>query len=132
MTRKERTINIALWVAQSSLAASLLFASILKLTQPISDLLVLWPWLARFSKWTIALGILEMLLGLGIIIPELLRLGRKIVPFSAAMLIIYSLFSNGLLLNKGEIQSAAGGLVSLLLCVFVLWGRSKSSFNTPT
>ena len=117
-------MNIALWIIQALLAALFLFAGGMKLVMPIEDILKQMPlplpgWFVRFT------GVVEVLGGIGLILPWLLRIKPGLTPLAAAGLVIVMIGATVYTLASGENASAPMPLVVGILAGFVAYGRWK-------
>jgi uncharacterized membrane protein YphA (DoxX/SURF4 family) len=115
-------MNIALWVIQALLAALFLFAGGMKLVLPIEEITKQMPlplpgWFVRFT------GVVEVLGGIGLILPWLLRIKPGLTSLAAAGLVIVMIGATIYTLAAGQIASAFFPIVVGLLCVFVAYRR---------
>ena len=117
-------MNVALWIIQALLAALFLFAGGMKLVMPVEDILKQMPlslpgWFVRFT------GVVELLGGIGLILPWLLKVKPGLTPLAAAGLVIVMIGATVYTLAAGEIASAPMPLVVGILAGFVAYGRWK-------
>src|SRR5690242_5985678 len=85
----ERTMNIALWVVQGLLAAAFFLVGLIKATRPRMSLSGQLPWVEDFSDGQVKIiGILEMLAGLGLILPAVTGILPILTPIAATGLVI--------------------------------------------
>jgi uncharacterized membrane protein YphA (DoxX/SURF4 family) len=117
-------MNVALWIIQALLAALFLFAGGMKLVMPVEDILKQMPlplpgWFVRFT------GVVELLGGIGLILPWLLKIKSGLTPLAAAGLVIVMIGATVYTLAAGEIASAPLPLVVGILAGFVAYGRWK-------
>ncbi|MCL7987472.1 DoxX family protein [Sphingobacterium sp. lm-10] len=131
MTRKERSINIALWLAQASLASTLLFSGLIKLTQPSVNIASLWRWAEDYPNGVWMVGSVEIMLGIGILIPELLRIAMRITAWAAFACIGWTIGYSIFIASQGDWPTAGSQLPYLVLAAFIAWGRSKPQYTTP-
>jgi uncharacterized membrane protein YphA (DoxX/SURF4 family) len=115
-------MNVALWLVQALLAALFLFAGGVKLVMPIEEMMKQMPiappgWFLRFT------GAIEVLGGLGLILPWLLRIKPGLTPLAAAGLVIVMVGATVFTLATGDIASALMPLAVGILCAFVAYGR---------
>ena len=113
-------MNVALWIIQGLLAALFLFAGGMKLITPIEEMtrqIAMPGWFLRF------IGIAEMLGGIGLIFPWLLRIRAKLTPLAAAGLTVIMIGATVITLSMGEMLMALVPFVTGLLCLFVAYGR---------
>ena len=115
-------MNVALWIAQGLLALLFLFAGGMKLVTPMEEMikqmpLALPPLFLRFT------GVLEILGGLGVILPWLLHIWPVLTPLAAAGLVIVMIGATLYTLAAVDVASALMPLAVGLLCAFVAYGR---------
>ena len=119
-----KALNIALWVVQLLLAACLVWAASLKLFQPIEKLAVMWPWAGQVSislvKFT---GIIDLLGGLGLVLPGLLKIKPRLTYFTALGIIVLMFVAGIFHISRGEGSQIMPNIVFALMAAFVAWGR---------
>lgn len=118
-------MNILLWIVQILLALLFLFAGGTKLVIPYDKLMemgspnqVVLP--ALFIKF---IGLVELLGGLGLVLPGLLRMKKGLTPLAAIGLTIVMVGAVIITIAGDGIKMAITPLIVLLLCVFVAYGR---------
>ncbi len=115
-------MNVALWIVQGLLAALFVFAGGMKLVLPIekmTDPVALPGLFLRF------IGVCELLGGIGLILPSLLRIRPGLTPLAAGGLIIIMAGATGITLAYIGIASALIPLVVGILAAFIVYGRSQ-------
>lgn len=113
-------MNIALWIIQALLALLFLFAGGAKLVMPIEEMTKQIAMPGLFLRF---IAVCEILGGLGLILPWLLRIRPGLTPVAAAGLVIIMIGATVLTLMTGDIAMALFPLVVGLLCAFVAYGR---------
>ncbi len=120
-------MNLALWISAGVLAVVLLGASS-KMFVPkekLADMLgAASRWVEDFSPGALkAIGGLELLGAVGLILPAALDIAPVLVPLAASGAVL--LFAGAVImrLRRGERATIVGDLVYLALAVFVAWGR---------
>jgi uncharacterized membrane protein len=117
-----KTINILLWIGQGLLAITFSWAALMKLFKP-EDLPFLW--VKGNDKLVLITGIVDLLGGLGIILPTLLRIRPKLAIFAAygivALMIIAIIFH----IWRGETKDIGFNIFILLTAIFVASGRQN-------
>lgn len=131
MTRKQRTINIALWLAQASLASALLFSGFIKLTQPSTDIVSIWRWTVQYQDAVWLVGAVEVVLGIGILIPELLRIAMRVTVWAAYACVMWTIAFGIFLVLQKDLTTLSSYFPNLLLGAFVAWGRQNPHYTTP-
>ena len=113
-------MTYALWTIQVLLALLFLFAGGMKLVMPIEEMTKQMPMPGLFLRF---IGVAELLGGLGLIFPGLLRLRPGLTPLAAAGLVIIMVGATALTLAIGPVATALIPLVVGLLAAFVAYGR---------
>jgi len=118
--RRSSLLNVALWIVQVLLAALFLFAGSMKLILPIAEMTKQTPLPGLFLRF---LGVVEVLGGLGLILPGLLRIRPGLTPLAAAGLVIIMIGATVMTLASGPVAAALFPLVTGLLAAIVAYGR---------
>lgn len=119
-------MTYVLWIIQVLLALLFLFAGGSKLIMSIAEMQELArqagqnPLPGFFLRF---LGVVEVLGGLGLILPALLRIRPGLTPLAAAGLVIIMIGAVVITLASGAIGAAVPPLVVGLLLAFVAYGR---------
>jgi len=116
-------MTYALWIIQALLALLFLFAGGTKLVLPIAEMTKDMPsmpgWFLRF------IGVAEILGGLGLILPGLLRIQTGLTPLAAAGLVVIMIGATTITLMTTGIAMAMVPLIVGVLAAFVAYGRWK-------
>jgi uncharacterized membrane protein YphA (DoxX/SURF4 family) len=110
----------ALWIIQVLLALLFLFSGGMKLILPLDKMtgpVALPGWFLRF------IGVAEVLGGLGLILPTLLRIRPGLTPLAAAGLVIIMIGATVVTLMGGDVLPAVIPLVVGILLLFVAYNR---------
>ncbi len=118
-------MNLILWIAAGVLAAAFLAAGPMKLMQPKEKLAESgMGWTEDFSPGAVkAIGALEVLAAIGLIVPAALDIAPDLVPFAAVGLIVLMLGAAVTHLRRNETQMVLVNVVLIALAAFVAWGR---------
>jgi hypothetical protein len=118
-------MNIALWIIAGLLAVGSLAGGAMKLIQTKEKLAAFgWGWVEDFSAGTVrAIGALEILAGVGLILPAALDIVPVLVPLAAVGLVLLMVGAFITHLRRHEAQGIVVTLTLLALAVFVAWGR---------
>jgi hypothetical protein len=113
-------MNVALWIVQVLLGALFVFGGVYKLVMPLEGIPLPFPvWFLRF------IGLVELLGGVGLILPGLLRIKPKLTPLAAVGLVIIMIGAVGTGLMAGDPAAAAMPALVGVLAAFVAYGRWK-------
>jgi uncharacterized membrane protein YphA (DoxX/SURF4 family) len=113
-------MNVALWIAQVLLALIFLFAGGMKLVMPVEELTAQMPMPGVLVR---SIGIVEVLGGLGVILPWLTGIRPGLTPLAAAGLVIIMIGATVVTVMIVNIAMALIPLVVGLLAAFVAYGR---------
>ncbi|MBL7829865.1 MAG: DoxX family protein [Saprospiraceae bacterium] len=125
-TNTSKGLHIALWVVQSLLAIMFLMAGANKLFQSIPELAKMLPWVTQVPEGMVRfIGISELIGGLGLLLPSILRVKPNLTPYAAIGLAVIMLFATIFHIMQGETSVIAMPIIFMVMAVFVAWGRSK-------
>ena len=118
-------MNLVLWIAAAVLAVAFLAAGAMKLTQPKEKLAQSgMGWTEDFSPGAIkAIGALEVLAAIGLILPAARDIVPDLVPVAAVGLVVLMLGAVVTHLRRKESQMVVVNVVLIALAAFVAWGR---------
>ncbi len=124
--KNNKVINIALWAVQVLLGLMFLMAGAMKASQPIETMAESLPWVTDVSAGLVRfIGVSELLGGLGLLIPSLLRIKPFLTVWAAiglAAVMIFAAIFHG---SRGEFSAIGMNVVMAAMFVFIAWGRSK-------
>ncbi|MPS72675.1 MAG: DoxX family protein [Chryseobacterium sp.] len=124
MTAEQKTFNIILWVAQVLLALTFVWAGFMKIFKP-EDLPFVWvkdnPNLALFT------GVIDLLAGIGIVLPTLLYIKTKLTIFAAYGIIALMISASIFHISRGETKDIGFNIFMLFIAILVAWGRQKKA-----
>jgi uncharacterized membrane protein len=119
-------MNLTLWIIAGYLAAAFLVAGTSKLFIP-REKLAKAPgggWVLDFSAGFVkALGVVEILGAIGLILPALLGIASILVPLAAVGLGLVMVGAARVTFRRHEFKHMLGNLAYLTLAAFVAWGR---------
>jgi uncharacterized membrane protein YphA (DoxX/SURF4 family) len=125
-------VNIVLWIIAIVLAVAFAGAGLMKLTQPKEKLAASgMGWTEQFSPGAIkAIGALEVLAAIGLILPAVLDIVPVLVPLAALGLVLMMIGAAITHARRKENPMIGANLVLLILAAVVAWGRfGPYSFN---
>lgn len=117
-----KKLNVFLWIVQVLLAMVFLFAGAVKLVLPIEAMtqqIALPGWFLRF------IGVAEVLGGIGLILPWLLRIKPGLTPLAAGCLTINMIGATVITLMTPDRATAIIPVLTGLLSAFVAYGRLR-------
>jgi uncharacterized membrane protein YphA (DoxX/SURF4 family) len=118
-------MNVVLWIIAGLLAAAFLAAGAMKLIQPKEKLAAAgMGYVEDFSAGAVkAIGALEVLAAIGLILPAALDIVPVLVPMAALGLVLLMIGAAITHLRRGESQMIVINLVLLVLAAVVAWAR---------
>src|SRR5215472_15238454 len=114
-------MTYALWIVQGLLALTFLFAGGMKLVMPIEEMTKQMP-VPLSGSFLRFIGVSEVLGGLGLVLPGLLRIRPGLTPLAAAGLVIIMAGATAIT-AAGDVALALVPLTVGLLAAFVAYGR---------
>ncbi|GIG39274.1 hypothetical protein Cph01nite_10360 [Cellulomonas phragmiteti] len=113
-----------MWIVQVLLAVAFLAAGAMKVARPRDELARTLAWAADYRPATIkVIGLLEVLGGLGLVLPALTGIAPVLVPLAAVGLAVVMVGAVVVHARRGEQQMIGVNVVLLLLALFVAWAR---------
>jgi DoxX-like family len=113
-------MTYVLWIVQGLLAALFLFAGGMKLVLPVEAMQGPVTLPGAFLRF---IGVAEVLGGLGLVLPGLLRIRRGLTPLAALGLVVIMGGATAIGLATGPVAGALIPLAVGLLAAFVAYGR---------
>jgi drug/metabolite transporter (DMT)-like permease len=124
---KELMMNLTLWIVAGLLAVVYLISGGGKLIMPKEKIAALTPsarWVEDFSAGSVkAIGALEVLAAVGLILPAATGIAPVLVPLAAAGLVLIMVGAVITRLRRHEPKAMVADLAYLALAGFVAYGR---------
>ncbi len=119
-----KALHISLWVLQALLAATLIWAAVLKLGKTPPELAAMWPWAGEVSPSLVKLtGVADLLGGIGLIFPALLRIKPVLTPVAALGIVVLMVCAGVFHIMRGEASQIGFNMVVAGIAAFIAWGR---------
>jgi uncharacterized membrane protein YphA (DoxX/SURF4 family) len=118
-------MNIVLWIVAGVLALAFLASGLMKALRPTEALMKSGlTWVEDFSPGVVkAIGVVEIVAAIGLILPALLDIAPILVPLAALGLVVLMAAAAVVHVRRKEYQAMVPSVVLLLLAAFVAWGR---------
>jgi uncharacterized membrane protein YphA (DoxX/SURF4 family) len=117
-------VNVVLWIVAALLAVAFGAAGLMKLTRPKATLAATMAYVEDFSGGAVkAIGALELLAALGLVLPAVTGIAPVLVPLAAVGLVIVMIGAAVVHARRGENQMIVTNVVLLVLAAVVAWGR---------
>lgn len=127
---KRPMLNVGLWCIQSLLAVFFIYAGYIKLAIAPDELSQMLPWASEHPALVSITGYADLLGGLGILLPTLLRIFPRLSLLAAIGLAVLQLLAMAFHLSRGEVMVVPVNVVLIALSLFVLWGRGRALPST--
>jgi len=118
--RSNRAVSVALWAVQILLAVVFLFVGAMKLITPVEVMTAQVPMPGLLIQ---LVGVLEVLGGLGLVLPGLVRVRRDLTPLAAGGLVLLMSGATSATLMLGETLLALLPFGIGILAGAVVYGR---------
>ena len=123
LTPRVRIVHRTLWVLQWLLGASLVGAGVLKLSLPFDQAVAMFPWAADVPALYTVTSVLDVLGGLGVVVPSLTRILPRTTVLAALGVLLLMLSAVGFYLIRGEVSEIIANLVLAGVAAVIAWGR---------
>ncbi|HEY1047182.1 MAG TPA: DoxX family protein [Bacteroidia bacterium] len=115
-------MNSVLWITQLLLSITFIWAGSMKLVDP-SELP--FPWVKNNEILVKLTGVLDLLAGIGLVLPALLRIYPQLTIFSAYGTILLMSAAIVFHVARGEASQIGFNVFVMLAAIFIAWGRQK-------
>jgi uncharacterized membrane protein YphA (DoxX/SURF4 family) len=126
MTNK--TTNIIAWTLQILLGAMFLMTGVMKSIQPLDQLATSLPWVKDASVAFVRfIGVAELLAGLGLILPSVLKYKTFLTPLAALGVVLIMIGATVFHISRGETGVIGMNIIIAALAIYVAWARYKKA-----
>ena len=125
--RSGRKMHILLWVLQVLLAMLFMFSGVMKFVIPVE---VMTKQIALPGLFLHFIGVCEILGGIGLVLPGILRIRTGLTPLAAAALVVIMIGATAVNMKTGQRGAALTTVVIGLLLVFVAYTRWRMAPRT--
>lgn len=125
MTTKQKpskTKNIILWIAQSLMALTFIWAGTMKIFKPTE---LPWQWIKENPNLVKVTGILDLLAGFGFVLPGLIRVQTKLTFYAAIGTIAIMIAAIIFHVSRDEGSQIGFNIFVIVLSLFIIFGRQK-------
>ncbi|PZR24911.1 MAG: hypothetical protein DI535_20335 [Citrobacter freundii] len=122
--KASKAINISLWIVQTLLAVTFIWSGFMKIFQPGN---LPFPWIRDNANLALITGAIDLLAGIGIILPALFRIRPQLTiyaAYGAAILMIAAIIFH---ISRGETKDIGVNILITILAAFIAWGRQKKA-----
>jgi N-acyl homoserine lactone hydrolase len=124
-TPARRGTHLALWALQWLLGVSLVSAGVLKLALPFDQAVEMFPWATDVPLLYRVTSALDVLGGLGVILPSLARILPRTTVVAAVGVVLLMLSAVVFYLVRGEASEIVPNLVMAAVAAIIAWGRGR-------
>lgn len=122
-----RGLHYTLWAVQWLLGISLIIAGVMKLSIPADQAVSMFPWSADLPLLFTVTSALDILGGLGVILPSLTRIAPRTTIAAALGIVLLMLSAVVLHLIRGEASEIIANLVLAAAAAAIAWGRWRGA-----
>ena len=131
-TQNNKKMHITLWVLQGLFAALFIMAGLTKLFQPIEAMAESMQWVLDVPETLVRfIGISELLGGLGLVLPSVIRIKPELTVWASTGLATIMVFATVFHGSRGEFPAIGANALFIIFLGFIAWGRSKKVLITP-
>jgi len=124
--KPSKVVHILLWIGQALLAAIFIMGGTTVLLQPIEAIASQMSFVNHFPYLVVKLiGLCEIVGGIGLILPSLLKIKPILTPIAAGLLALVMLFAVIYHLTHNEAAGSGFPLALGVIAGLVSWGRLK-------
>lgn len=123
---RRNLLGPGLWTVQSLLALFFVYAGGTKLAMSADQLAAMIPWTGDYPRLAVMTGVVDLLGGLGVLLPSLTRIQPRLTTLAAIGIIVLQVLALLFHLTRGEAAVVPMNVVVLALTAFVLWGRGRA------
>ena len=120
--------NISLWIAQVLLAFLFIQTGATKLFAPAA---LPYPWIKDNPNLVSVTGIVDLLGGIGLVLPALFKIRPKLTVYAAYGIIALMISAIVFHFSRGEGAVTGFNVVVLLFALFIAWGRQTKAPISP-
>jgi len=120
---RPRALNVALWVLQWGLGLSLVAAGSLKLALPWEQAVQMFPWAADVPVLFTVTSILDVLGGLGVVLPSVLKILPRVTVVAAIGVVLLMASAVVFYLLRGESGEVIPNIALAVIAAVIAWGR---------
>ena len=128
--KKAKPLHIVLWIVQVLLACLFIGTGVFKVVTPVGTLARMWPWAGEYPTMVRFSSLVDLLGGIGIVLPTLTRIKPELTGWAA--LGCAALMGSAIVFHfwRGEGANTPFNFVLLALALFVFWGRRAKPITT--
>ncbi|MBT1701032.1 DoxX family protein [Fulvivirgaceae bacterium PWU4] len=122
--KTSKALNVVLWATQILLAVTFLWAGSMKIFKPGA---LPWPWVKENPGLVTITGVVDLLAGLGLVLPALLRIQPRLTVYAAYGTILLMIAASIFHISRGEGSQIGFNIFVLVCAIFIAWGRQTKA-----
>lgn len=131
---KLKVLNVLLWSLQIILAAMFLWSGYVKLLTPAEELSRMWPWTAENALLVAIAGVADILAGIGLTLPRLLRIRPVLTLYACYGIILLMVAAIIFHVSRGEVSQLGinFAVIAMAGVTILLWkylDKRRSDFR---
>ncbi|MFG4003292.1 DoxX family protein [Flavobacterium aquidurense] len=119
--KNTKALKIATLIVQLILSASLLWAGITKLFQPVATLAKMWPWVAQNLILVKLTGVIDLIGALGLLLPLFILKRKPYAKYAAIGIFILMICASIFHIRRGEASLIGINIIFSLMALFIAW-----------
>lgn len=123
MANGRKMLHVSLWIAQIVLAIGFIWAGAMKLFMPADKLAAMWPWTANNGLLVIVTGVIDLLAGVGLVLPALMQNRKAITVYAAWGTILLMIAASIFHISRGEASLIGVNIFFAVMALLIAWGR---------
>lgn len=116
-------MRILVGIGQVMLSLSFVWAGCMKLFQSTEKLGEMWPWTSENPKLVLVTGIADLVVGIGVLLPFLLRIRPQLSVYACYAAILQMIAAAAFHIFRGEVGQIGVNVFFALLAMFIIWGE---------
>lgn len=89
------------------------------------------PWVKDNTTLALITGIVDLLAGIGIVFPALLRIQPKLTIYAAYGTMVLMIAASIFHISRGETKDIGFNIFMALIAIFIAWGRQTQASINP-
>ncbi|QCR22306.1 DoxX family protein [Pontibacter sp. SGAir0037] len=124
----KEVLNVILWIVQVLLTCIFTWAGVMKLLQPDE---LPWLWVKEDPGLVTVSGIADLIAGIGLTVPSLLRIKPQLTIYAAYGTIALMISASVFHMMRGEGNQIGFNMFMLVAAIFIIWGRRRKARIGP-
>lgn len=119
-------MRIVIWILQIAIAGMFIMSGFMKVSTPIEVMAEKMPWVKEMAGLVRFIGITEILGGLGLVLPSLLKIKPFLTTWAGIGLALIMVFAMVFHIARSEYASLPINIILGGIALYVAWARVKT------